>query len=228
MNLLADFVALFYPQVCAACGGELLQGEQHICINCILSLPYTGFAAQNPNPTQQAFWGRIELQAATSFLYFRQGNRTQKMMHRIKYKGDKELAQYIGGLMGDELKTLSSFKTIDAIIPVPMHKAKQRKRGFNQSEWFAKGLAKKLELPVITNTLLKTTATQSQTRKSRWQRWLNADEKYTVQNATTISGKHILLVDDILTTGATLEACAQTLQANAQCSISIATMAITQ
>lgn len=150
------------------------------------------------------------------------------MMHSIKYKGNKELAQYIGGLMGDELKTLSTFKTVDAIIPVPMHKAKQRKRGFNQSEWFAKGLAQKLNVPVITNVLLKTTATQSQTRKSRWQRWLNAGEKYAVQNPASIAGKHILLVDDILTTGATLEACGQTLQTATNCTLSIATMAITQ
>jgi ComF family protein len=228
VNLLADFVALFYPQVCAACGGELLQGEEHICINCILSLPYTGFAQQNPNPTQQAFWGRIELQTATSFLYFRQGNRTQKMMHRIKYKGDKELAQYIGGLMGDELKSTKLFEEVDCIIPVPMHKAKQRKRGFNQSEWFAKGLAQKLNIPVITDVLLKTTATQSQTRKSRWQRWLNAGERYAVQNPASIAGKNILLVDDILTTGATLEACGQTLQTATNCTLSIATMAITQ
>ncbi|MGV3597701.1 MAG: ComF family protein [Bacteroidota bacterium] len=228
MPLLADFLALFYPQVCAGCDGELLQGEQFVCINCLLSLPYTGFSRQTPNPAEQAFWGRVEIEAGTSFLYFRKGNATQKIMHRIKYKGEKELAEYMGRLMGQELKTLSRFNGIEAVIPVPMHPAKQRKRGFNQSEWFAKGLSAITEAPTLTDVLLKITATESQTKKSRWQRWVNADEKYTLINPQHISGKNVLLVDDTLTTGATLEACAQMLlQANPK-SISIATMAFTQ
>lgn len=228
MPLFADFLSLFYPQVCAGCNGELLQGEKFVCVNCLLSLPYTGFASQTPNPSEQTFWGRVDIAAGASFLYFRKGNATQKIMHRIKYKSEKELAEYMGRLMGQELKASGRFGGIGVVIPVPMHPSKQRKRGFNQSEWFAKGLSAIINAPVLTDVLLKTTATESQTKKSRWQRWINADEKYTLKNPQHIAGKKILLVDDTLTTGATLEACAgMLLQANPQ-SISIATMAFTQ
>lgn len=228
MSILADFVALFYPQVCAACNGELLKGEEFICVDCQLTLPYTGFENQHPNPAEQMFWGRVAVETATSFLYFRKGNKTRQMMHRIKYKGEKELAQYLGRQMGQNLLNNSHFEDIDCIIPIPLHKAKQRKRGYNQSEWFAKGLADKLGIEVVTNVLLKTTATKSQTTKSRWQRWLNMGQQFTVKNQEKIEGKHILLVDDIITTGATLEACALALKSATTCQISIATLAITE
>lgn len=228
MNLVADFISLFYPKVCAACDGELLSGEKFICVDCLLQLPYTGFVNQSPNTVEQMFWGRVELEAATSYLYFKKGNRTRKIMHRIKYKGEKELAQHIGKMMGEELKRSEKFKLIEGIIPIPLHKKKQRKRGFNQSEWFAKGLAEKLDVEVITDVLLKTSETKSQTKKNRWQRWLNMGEQFVVKQPETIVNKHILLVDDIVTTGATLEACAIALKGATDCKISIATMAITE
>lgn len=226
MQLAADFISLFYPQICAACDGELLQGEEHICINCIISLPYTGYETQAANLVEQSFWGRVEIESAAAFLHFRKGNKTQHIMHRIKYKGEKELAQYIGGLAAQQITNNVRFTGLDAIIPVPMHKAKQRKRGFNQSEWFAKGLAQKLDIPVLTNVLLKTTATASQTSKTRWERWLNLEEVLTVNHPETIENKHILIVDDTLTTGATIEHCAQALKKAVPCKISVATMAV--
>ncbi len=228
MNLIADFVSLFYPQICAACDGELLNGEEHICLDCQLQLPYTGFANQSPNAAEQMFWGRVELEGATAFLYFKKGSRTRKLMHRIKYKAEKELALHIGRMMGEELKQSGRFATVEGIIPIPLHKKKQRKRGFNQSEWFAKGLAEKLEVNVITNVLLKISETKSQTKKNRWQRWLNMGEQFVVKQPDSIKGKHILLVDDIVTTGATLESCVVTLKENIGCTVSIATMAITE
>lgn len=228
MNLIADFVSLFYPQICAACDGELLSGEEHICLDCQLQLPYTGFANQSPNAIEQMFWGRVEIEGAVAFLYFKKGSRTQRLMHRIKYKGEKELAQHIGRVMGEELKRSGRFVTVEGIIPIPLHKKKQRKRGFNQSEWFAKGLAEKIEVDVITNVLLKTSETKSQTQKNRWQRWLNMGEQFVVKQSDSIKGKHILLVDDIVTTGATLESCVMTLKENTNSTISIATMAITE
>lgn len=228
MTLIADFVSLFYPKVCAACDGELLKGEEFICIDCLLQLPYTGFENQHPNAVDQMFWGRVDIEAATAYLYFKKGNRTRKIMHRIKYKGEKELAQHIGKMMGEKLKQTERFNAIDGIIPIPLHKKKQRKRGFNQSEWFAKGLAEKLEIEVITNVLLKTSETKSQTKKNRWQRWLNMGEQFIIQLPETINNKHILLVDDIVTTGATLEACAALLKKETSCKISIATMAVTE
>lgn len=223
-----DLLHLFYPLVCAACGEELLAGEERICVNCLLSLPYTGFTGGDANPVEQTFWGRTELEAATALLHFRKGNSTQKLMHEIKYRGEKELAAYIGRLMGQELASNNPFTTVDYILPVPMHKAKQRKRGFNQAEWFAKGLAEKLHAAVNTEVLLKISATNSQTRKNRWQRWKNMEELFVVNQPEKLAGKHILLVDDIVTTGATLEACAQTLKQAANCKVSIATMAMTQ
>lgn len=228
MNLIADFISLLYPQVCAACDGELLQGEEFICLDCQLQLPYTGFANQEKNAVEQMFWGRVELEAATAYLYFKKGNRARKLMHRIKYKGEKEVAEHIGKMMGEELRHSERFKNLDAITPVPLHKRKQRKRGFNQSEWFAKGLAEKLNIEVKTDVLLKTSESKSQTKKNRWQRWLNMGEQFTVHQSEKIKGKHILLVDDIVTTGATLEACASLLKGETNCKISIATMAITE
>lgn len=228
MSFIADFVALFYPQVCPACNGQLLAGEDFICTFCQLSLPYTHFETQHPNPVEQMFWGRINIEAAAAYLFFRQGNATRRIMHRIKYSGEKELAQYLGRQMGQNLKNNPRFAGIDAIIPIPLHKTKQRKRGYNQSEWFAKGLAEKLDTPLLTDVLLKTTATKSQTTKNRWQRWLNMGHQFTIHHPEKIKDKHILLVDDIITTGATLEACANALQQQTNCKISIATMAITE
>lgn len=228
MNLIADFISLFYPKVCAACDGELLKGEEFICVDCQLQLPYTGFINQTPNAVEQMFWGRVDIESATAFLYFKKGNRARKIMHRIKYKGEKELAQHIGKMMGEEMKRSEKFQSIEGIIPIPLHKKKQRKRGFNQSEWFAKGLAEKLDVEVITHVLLKTSETKSQTKKNRWQRWLNMSEQFVIKQPETIANKNILLVDDIITTGATLEACAITLKAATNCKISIATMAITE
>lgn len=225
MSLLTDFTALFYPLTCAACSGELVKGEEFICTNCVVSLPYTGFESQSPNLVEQIFWGRVPVEAATAYLHFRKGNKTRNMMHRIKYKGEKELAAYVGKLMARGLMANPAFAAAEMIIPVPMHKNKQRKRGFNQSEWFAKGLAERMGVPVVTDVLIKTTATKTQTQKSRWQRWISQDEVVKVVNAETITGKHILLVDDIVTTGSTLEHCANALKAAAECKISIATMA---
>lgn len=228
MNLFADFLSLFYPKVCAACDGELLKGEESICLDCQLQLPYTGFINQTPNAVEQMFWGRVEIASAAAYLYFKKGSRTRKLMHRIKYKGEKELAQHIGKMMGEEMKRSERFKQIEGIIPIPLHKRKLRKRGFNQSEWFAKGLAEKLEVEVITDVLLKTSESKSQTKKNRWQRWLNMGEQFVVKQPETIAEKHILLVDDIVTTGATLEACIKLLQENTSCKISVATMAVTE
>jgi len=228
VNLIADFISLFYPQICAACDGELLKGEDFICLDCVLTLPYTGFVDKSPNAIEQIFWGKVELEAATAYLYFKKGNRTRKMMHRIKYKGEKELAQHIGEIMGEELKHSDKFKLVEGIIPIPLHKKKQRKRGFNQSEWFAKGLAKKLGVDVITDVLLKPSETKSQTKKNRWQRWLNMGDQFVVKKPESIACKHILLVDDIVTTGATIEACATALKKATDCKISVATMAIAE
>jgi ComF family protein len=228
VNIIADFISLFYPKVCAACDGELLKGEEFICVDCQLQLPYTGFINQSPNAVEQMFWGRVELEAATAYLYFKKGNRTRKIMHRIKYKGEKELAEHIGKMMGEEMTQSERFKSIDGILPIPLHKKKQRKRGFNQSEWFAKGLAEKLNVEVITDVLLKTSETKSQTQKNRWQRWLNMGEQFVIKQPETIANKNILLVDDIVTTGATLEACTLLLKEETDCKISIATMAITE
>lgn len=227
MSWVADFVSLFYPRICQACEGELVKGEEHLCIGCLSSLPYTGFEQQSPNTVEQSFWGRTEVAAGAALLYFRKDSKVQHIMHRIKYKGEKELATYIGRLSGRRLQKSNRFNGIDAIIPVPLHKAKQRKRGFNQSEYFAMGLAEKMEIPLLADVLLKTTATSSQTKKSRWQRWQNVEEIFTVKNAGKIEGRHILLVDDIVTTGATLEACARKLQQAARCRVSIYTMAAT-
>jgi ComF family protein len=217
---------LFYPELCVACKGHLGSGEKLICLECIQNLPKTGFHNIIGNPAERIFWGRFPFQKCSSYLYFEKAAGVQQIMHSIKYQGYKNVAELLGIWYGVDLAKVPIYQTIDLIIPVPLHDNKLKIRGYNQSEWFAKGLSKGMNIPVNKDCLLRKVNSETQTRKTRYKRWENVSEIFGISHPEQLENKHILLVDDVVTTGATLEACAQTILAlNCGSIISIATLA---
>ncbi|OCX50743.1 amidophosphoribosyltransferase [Mucilaginibacter sp. PPCGB 2223] len=204
---LKDFIALIFPQLCQACGNNLITGEELICTACQYDLPYTNFHQQADNVVARQFWGRIDLQSAYVLLYFSKGGRVQNMMHQLKYRNTPKIGNRLGEIAGKQLVTAACYNDIDIIIPVPLHPRKLKQRGYNQSAQFAEGLAQKLNKPVDTVNLIRLKHTDTQTKKSRFLRYENMKDVFGVCNAEQLAGKHILLVDDIITTGSTLEAC---------------------
>ncbi len=209
--LLGDFFSLFYPELCQACGEPLMKGEEVICTLCHFHLPKTWFHHDQDNQLTRSFWGRVYLNAAAAFLYFQKGSRVQQLLHRLKYEGHKEIGIYIGKVYGLELMKSPWFRNADVIIPVPLHIKKLRKRGYNQSEMFAEGLAQTMDAKLETGCLYRVVHSSTQTRKSRFQRWENVEDIFRIRHPEKLQGKHILIVDDVITTGATIESCAQAL-----------------
>jgi len=223
-----DVLNLFFPNVCQACGDALGRQEKIMCISCQVKLPKTGFHLHEDNPVSRVFWGRVNLNAATSFLFFNKGGNVQELIHALKYKNKKEVGVLLGELFGYELNQSPLFKNIDLIIPVPLHPRKYRKRGFNQSETIATGISRAIKAAVDFNNFIRLVNTDSQTRKSRYNRWENVKGVFGIRDEETLQNKHILLVDDVLTTGATLEACAATLLELENTKVSVATLAYAQ
>ncbi|HEX2532744.1 MAG TPA: ComF family protein [Chitinophagaceae bacterium] len=227
MNALKDMgealLHLLYPQVCAGCGSDSLTPSHPLCAACLDTLPETGFHPLSPNLVEKVFWGRLPLAGATAHFYFSKGARIQQLMHAFKYGGRQELGQYLGALMGRQLAEVARFRSVDALVPLPLHPARERRRGFNQAAVLCNGLASVLDKPVLAGAVRRGRATATQTRMSRVQRWENMEGRFSAQ-AEGLAGKHLLLVDDVVTTGATLEACGRALLEAAPCTLSIATL----
>lgn len=228
MNLLQKyingFISLFYPKLCLVCNSTLLGNEELVCTLCRYSLPETNFHKSPDNPVEQIFWGRVPIERATALLFFEKESPYRKLIHALKYKGRKEVGTHLGKLLGSKL-TDSGFSTIDGIIPIPLHKAKLRRRGFNQSEIIAQGIADILDVPLINNALKRKINISSQTRKGRYERWKNVDGIFECINPELVEGKQILLIDDVITTGSTIEAAAIPLSKIPGTKISVATLA---
>ncbi|MDB4902724.1 MAG: amidophosphoribosyltransferase [Mucilaginibacter sp.] len=222
---LADFVSLLFPELCAACKESLMANEQLICTDCLYNLPFTNFHLQADNIVARQFWGKIELESAYALYYFTKGGKIQNLMHQFKYKGMHEIGNLLGNIAGEQLTKNEIFNAVDYIIPVPLHKKRLKQRGFNQSACFATGLAQKLNAAVEDDNLARAIATETQTHKSRFARFENMQEVFTVKNPDKLINKHILLVDDIITTGSTLEACGLQLLKIPGLKLSIATIA---
>lgn len=212
VSIISDFINLCYPKLCAACQNTLGKNEVAICTACIIHLPKTNYHLDIENPLNKIFWGRVPIEMVAAYYFFNKGNKVQKLLHELKYKGNKNVGEKIGVLYGYELLNSYPFKSIDYIIPVPLHPKKLKKRGYNQSEWFANGLSQSMNIPVFTNILYRNTDSATQTKKSRFNRWENVAEIFGVNTPELINNKHILLVDDVVTTGATIEACAKILK----------------
>lgn len=227
-RLTADLVGLLFPELCNACGNNLNHGEKEICIECLLDLPYTDYHLHAENRVAKQFWGRLPCNAATAMLYFKKGTKVQHLIHNLKYNAKIEVGTTLGRLLGERLAQSELFKSIDLIVPVPLHSKKLKSRGYNQSEYIAKGLAEVLNLPVSTLNLIRDKATATQTRKTRYFRFENMQTVFNVINPEQIENLHVLLVDDVITTGATLEACGNALLNCGIKKLSIATVAFAE
>src|SRR5690554_6606003 len=224
-----DAIALLFPELCVCCDRALVSQEKHLCTPCLYHLPVTGFHHDADNLAMRQLAGRIPLNALASYLYFSAGSSVQRIVHRIKYQKGFALADYLGFLYGLELGKAAAFRSCDLIIPVPLHKKRLRWRGYNQSEYFARGLASALSISVNTDALVRTDNSRSQTKsKTRWERFENMQGIFQVTNPALLKGKHVLLVDDVLTTGATLDACSVFLLHVEGVRLSIATIAFTK
>ena len=222
---LADFISLLFPELCCSCNESLVGTEKLICTSCLYNLPFTNFHLKADNIVAQQFWGKVQLEGAYAMCYFTKGGNMQNLMHHFKYKGIKEIGNLMGNIAGGQLLNSPPFNNADLIIPVPLHKKRMRERGYNQSACFAAGLADKLNISTADYYLLRQKKTDTQTHKSRFARFENMQEVFYVSKAAELEGKHVLLVDDIVTTGSTLAACCEALLKVPGLKISIATIA---
>jgi len=227
-NYLSDFWGLFFPNTCCGCGNHLVKGERILCLTCLHDMPYTDFHLQDDNVIAKRFWGRAEVHAATALLHFQKGNKVQQLIHQLKYNERDDVGVYLGEIMGKQLKHADAFKDVALVVPVPLHWRKKLKRGYNQSACFAQGIATEMSIETSTDLLQRARHTQTQTKKTREERWLNVKDVFALSNPEKHQGKHILLVDDVVTTGATLEACAQALLQIPGARVSIATIAVAE
>ncbi len=223
--MLNDFISLIFPNVCVSCGKSLYKNESCICTYCAYHLPKTNFHLNHDNPVSKIFWGRVSIFSAAAFYGFNKGGKVQHLIHQLKYKGQKDIGYTLGKLYGYELKYCDDFNTVNTVIPVPLHPKKKKKRGYNQSDSFAEGLAESMDAAADLKTLFRAFESETQTKKSRFNRWKNVESIFQLQNSETLKNKHILLVDDVITTGATLEACAHTLLQVPGVKVSIAAIA---
>ncbi|WP_317044644.1 ComF family protein [Confluentibacter lentus] len=219
-------IDIFFPKVCYSCLNYLNDNEDTICISCRHDLPITNFHFNNDDTILKIFYGRAKVENATALFRFEKKSLVQQLIHGLKYKGYKQISRFLGDWLGGELRILNSYKDIDIVIPVPLHRKKLKSRGYNQVAGFGKQIAESLNATYKDDVLLKITNTASQTSKKRFARWNQTDELFIIQNSTSIENKHILLVDDIITTGATLEACISVLNQAKNIKVSVACMAL--
>lgn len=217
---------LFFPEVCEACRSQLKDNEQLICTSCRHQLPLTNFHFDNDASVSKVLYGRVKLENATALLHFSKKGMVQELLHNLKYRGHEQVGTLFGEWLGEELKTIEAYKSIDVVVPVPLHKRKLQQRGYNQVTNFGKAIALALEADYNATCLLKKKHTKTQVFKDRLRRYDDANTRFEIENITVLKGKHILLVDDIITTGATIEACAKVLSAIDGIKISLVTMAI--
>ena len=224
IKYLRDLSHLAFPFNCFGCKSALDEGESPICDDCRAHLPRTHYWRQNENTVERLFWGRIKLVRATSYLFFTKGGIVQEMMHQLKYNSRPEVGQILGGYFGMELDD-SWYSDIDVIVPVPLHKDKLKKRGYNQCDSIVVGLAQEMKKSFRLNAVQRIRSNESQTKKGRFERWINVNEHFAVTEPDFLAGKHVLLVDDVVTTGATIEACASAILLVPGAKVSIATIA---
>jgi len=225
VRYLRDFFNLFFPDLCIVCNTHLVRQEDLICSKCLYNLPKTNYHLEVNNPVSRLFWGRTKVEFATAFFRFNKGSQYQEMMHKFKYNGNKEIGYVLGKSFGNQLIN-SDFSSVDLIIPVPLHKSKLHKRGYNQSEWISMGLSEAMQKPLDVKSVIRSVATETQTRKGRFERWQNVEDIFKVTNENELHGKHILLVDDVITTGSTMEACINTILKVSNTKVSIAALAM--
>jgi ComF family protein len=219
-----DILALFFPEYCSGCHSALSGAEKAICTDCRNHLPKAGFHNDPNNLVEKLFWGRVPLIMATGFLRFAKEGIVQKLLHDLKYRHALEVGEVLGRLFAAELVSTPRFGGVDVIIPVPLHPHKQKQRGYNQCDPIVYGMSEVLHIP-CSHALGRVVANSSQTRKGRFERWINVDSIFSVSGANELQGKHVLLVDDVITTGSTIASCAEALLKVDGLKLSVGTLA---
>jgi ComF family protein len=223
----SDLFELFYPNVCLACSEKLLKGEAVLCYACRRELPRSEYWNDAENPMAKRFWGRVDLQGAAALFKFQKDGEVQQLLHQLKYYGRQDAGEMIGKMLGAlMLQPGSVIKDVDIIVPVPLHWKRLRSRGFNQCDPIAKGISETIHVPWSGSALVRVQENISQTGKNRFDRWYNVAEIFAVKDAEQLRNKHVLLVDDVMTTGATAEACLQKIAAVEGTRVSFVTAAV--
>ena len=225
INFIDSLIGLFYPSVCAACGNSLFRWEDLVCTRCRNLLPRTGYEHDGDNPLAHLFYGKVRLKAVTACFFFSKDGKVQRLIHELKYKGNKDAGVFLGQEIGRTIKEAELYQGIDYLIPVPLHPKRERERGYNQSLMIAQGISEVTGIAVGGDFLFRSVHTATQTHKNKDERWENVKDIFALRHPERLEGKYVLLVDDVLTTGATLEACALKLSAIADITISCATAA---
>jgi ComF family protein len=226
-SYLNHFAHLFFPHVCEGCGNDIIEHGSLLCAKCLSNLPETNFIGEPNNPVEKIFYGRVNIEAAGSAFYFTKHSLVQHLVVQLKYRGNKEIGFYLGKLLGYRMAQTNRFNSVDAIIPLPLNPRKEQKRGYNQATIIAEGIASVWQKQVLKNSVQRLVFTETQTHKDRVARWQTMEGVFENINKESLTGKHLLLVDDIVTTGATLEACGEKLLEVPGTKLSIATVAYT-
>jgi ComF family protein len=216
---------LLFPHVCTGCGNDILNEETVLCMRCMDAMPETNFEIHANNPVEKTFWGRLPLVGATAQFYFTKESLMQHLMHQFKYKANKELGLQLGRMMGEQLKKSGRF-AVDGLVPLPLFPVKEKRRGYNQATILCVGMAESMNIPVLDKVVIRPQHTETQTKKGRIERWKNMEGKFILSNPASIRNKHLLLVDDVVTTGATFEACGNELLKAENVKLSLASLCV--
>lgn len=225
-DLFDDLLSLLFPRLCYGCGNHLLRNEKLLCTECYVLIPRTTYHLERGNPVEQLFWGRCRIERAAAFSFYNRDSRIRRVIHNLKYKGIQEIGLELGRIYGNILTASEFLEGIDVIIPVPLHESKKRMRGFNQSDLISKGLSEVTGLPVDYGSLQRITKTATQTKRSRYERWVNVEGIFSLTDPERIREKHVLLVDDVITTGSTIESCANELLKSEGVKVSVIAIAV--
>ena len=226
-NAIEALLHLFFPKVCPGCSSDQVDKEQMICADCLSNLPYTGFQNIRDNSVEKLFWGRCNIKSACSIFYYIVDTPLQHIIHHIKYKNQPELGIYMGEIMGHAMNNFFSNHEMDLIIPMPLHPKKEYQRGYNQASLLCRGISSITGIEHQDEIVLRKEHTSSQTNKTRLERWENVAEVFCLNDVSSVADKHILLIDDVITTGASMEACANILIKSKAASVSICSLAFT-
>lgn len=225
-SYLNAFLHLFYPHNCEGCGSDILPESRLLCARCIHELPETGFFDREANPVEKLFYGRMDVRQAAASFYFTKQSLLQHLMVQLKYRNNREAGYFFGRMMGRAMSASGRFDSVDALVPLPLNEKKQKLRGYNQAELICMGITEVWSKPLLRGVVARTRFTETQTHQGRISRWQNMEGVFALDQDHSLGGKHVLLVDDVITTGATLEACGMALQ-RAGVTLSIAAAAYT-
>ena len=225
-DIISPLIHFLYPHNCIGCGSDIISNENFLCLECINNLPHTGFALHGNNPVEKIFWGRLAIIAGMGEFYFSKGSIIQNLIHQLKYKGNRKAGIYLGNIMGRSLLGSNRFANVDMLVPLPLFEKKELKRGYNQAMILCEGISEITNVPITNKNVVRIVHTETQTKKGRIERWENVEKSFSVKDPSILEGKNILLVDDVITTGATMEACGAEILKVKNVRLSIATLAL--